>query len=145
MIIECAQTSSHTWHFNTNHHKKKVTYKHRPKVCAALMYLMERPQDLLPGIRLEVPINDVRDHEAGSARFVGHRGGWGWRDATENLLQAPVIHHLTSGICTGGGWGVEKERESERKKRGQLLFRTIQNPFSLACGSASWGGEGSTN
>lgn len=67
---------------------------------------MERPQDLLPGIWFEVPIDDVRDHEAGSARFVGHRGGWGWRDATENLLQAPVIHRLTSGICTGGGVGV---------------------------------------
>lgn len=35
-------------------------------------------------------------HQAGSARFVGHCGGRGWRDATENLLQTSIINHLSS-------------------------------------------------
>ena len=33
-------------------------------------------------------------HQAWSARFIGHCGGRGWRDATENLLQTSVINHL---------------------------------------------------
>lgn len=89
------------------------------------LYLVERPQDLLPGVRFEVPINDVRDHEAWSARFVGHRRGWGWRDATENLLQAPVIHRLIRGICTGA-----------KKKKGATFIPLHSKPV---CRSASWG------
>lgn len=97
-------TLSHTYYILIPTHKE--SYKHLVHQKSQWsLYLVERPQDLLPGVRFEVPINDVRDHEAGSARFVGHRGGWGWRDATENLLQAPVIHRLIRDICTGGKRG----------------------------------------
>lgn len=35
-------------------------------------------------------------HQTGSARFIGHCWGRGWRDATENLLQTSIINHLGS-------------------------------------------------
>lgn len=35
-------------------------------------------------------------HQAGSARFIGHCWGRGWRDATENLLQTSIINRLGS-------------------------------------------------
>lgn len=36
------------------------------------------------------------DHEARSARFIGHRWGRGRGDATENLLQTSIINRLGS-------------------------------------------------
>lgn len=54
-------------------------------------YLVKRPQNLLPGIRFEVAIDQMCDHQTGSAWFVGHRWGRGCRDAAQNLLQTSTV------------------------------------------------------
>lgn len=70
-------------------------------------------------------------HQTGSARFIGHCWGRGWRDATENLLQTSIINHLGSfplrRIC-----GTKKYN----------FFIPLCESFQVG-GSGAWGrGEG---
>lgn len=106
-------------------------------------YLVKRPQDLLSGVRLKVAIDQMRYHEARSARFIGHRWGRGWRDATENLLQTSIIEHLRGRFPLRRICGTRTQREKHNLFFFLFFFF---NPSSLVRVFSGWGqccvGEG---
>lgn len=67
------------------------------------------------------------DHQTRSSWFVGHRWGWGWGDATEDLLQTSAVQNRLSRLPGIRIWSTKRGGGREEKEKSLNFYST--KPF----------------